>query len=259
MSDNYKINFCDRVCLISSCSLKEILFQDLSYEMDAFASHKPLWQLSGSSWAGPTSQVAPFQRGTSTNPAQKEKQEETTPVWIIRKSASTSEPKYRIPKLRNMDGPWRRPVAELSTKQANQDVAESTPIQVQEAAVLGFEIKNRGTEESSHLSEASESSEASFEAGKVTQESSETHDDTQDQVHGTKGTQPSEGFRPEDKEGPECSQELSENRRDVSQVHLRGSLVTPEKPCESDNEIKFVTVLGKKKKSKKISKEGKNK
>lgn len=212
--------------------------------------------MSGSGWEGLASQDTPFQRGTSANPVQKDKQEETNPVWIIRKSANTPEPKYRIPKLRNMDGPWRRPVIELSTKQGNQNVAESTPIQLQEAAVLESAVKDtRGTEESSHISEASESSESSSEAGRVTQELPETHDYVKDQVvHETNGAQPSEGSEARDKES---SQEQPENIGDVSQVPLR-ELTTPEvKPCEPDNEVKFVTVSGKKKKSKKIAGERK--
>ncbi|XP_063881427.1 serine/threonine-protein kinase/endoribonuclease IRE1-like isoform X2 [Scylla paramamosain] len=241
---------------------EESAANDPPYENHAFAPNNTPWNLSGSSWPGPGPQDAPLQRGAGTSKTQKEKQEEVTPVWIIRKPSNTFEPKYRIPKLRNLDAPWRRPVTEPSTKQVSETAAESTPVQVQENPVLGNESEIKNTlriEELSCVSETSES-EASCEVEKVTQEFLEASDDTQACVHGMKGAEPSEGCEAKDNEDPESSQELCENKSDVSQVHLRISPMTQEKLCEPENNaMKFVTVSGKKKKSKKISNEKKNK
>ncbi|MPC34737.1 hypothetical protein E2C01_028138 [Portunus trituberculatus] len=234
---------------------------EFSFENHAFVPNIPPWNLSGNSWPSPSSQDAPFQRGTGTNKTQKEKQEEVTPVWIIRKPSNTFEPKYRIPKLRNLDAPWRRQAAEPSTKQVSEIAFDSTSTQVQENPVLGNESKIINTlriEELSHVSGTSESSEASCEAENVNQEYSEACDDSQTCEHGIKGAEPSENCEAEGKEGPESSQELCENKSGVSQVHLGISPMTQEKLCEpEDNALKFITVSGKKKKSKKISNEKK--
>lgn len=213
--------------------------------------------MSGSSWPGPSAQDTPFQRGTGTSKTQKEKQEEVTPVWIIRKPSNTFEPKYRIPKLRNLDAPWRRPAAESCAKQVSETAAEGTPVQVQENPVVGNESEVKNTlriEELSCVSETSESSEASCEAEKVTREPLETSDGTQACEHGMKHAEPSEGCEAEDKKGPESLHELCENKNDLSQVHLKISPMTQENLCEPENNaVKFVTVAGKKKKSRKIS------
>ena len=145
---------------------------------------------------------------------------------------------------------------EVNTKQVNQTVAESTSIQVQEVSVLENEseiINTRGIEELSHIREASESSEVSFETEQVTLESLETPDDSEESVHGTKRTEPNEPCQAGDKEGSEGAQELGDNKRNFSQA-VKASLTIPEK-CEPHNEIKFVALSGKKKKSKKISTE----
>lgn len=160
-----------------------------------------------------------------------------------------------------MDAPWRRPAAEPSIKQVSEIAAESTSVQVQENPVLGNECKIKNIpriEEFSHVSETSESSEASCGAENVTQESSEASEDTQACEHGLKGAEPGEDCEAEDKEGPESSQDLCMNQSDISQVDLRISPIAQEKLWEADNDaIKFVTVSGKKKKSKKISTEKK--
>ncbi|XP_045115482.1 serine/threonine-protein kinase/endoribonuclease IRE1-like isoform X2 [Portunus trituberculatus] len=240
---------------------EESAANEFSFENHAFVPNIPPWNLSGNSWPSPSSQDAPFQRGTGTNKTQKEKQEEVTPVWIIRKPSNTFEPKYRIPKLRNLNAPWRRQAAEPSTKQVSEIAFDSTSTQVQENPVLGNESKIINTlriEELSHVSGTSESSEASCEAENVNQEYSEACDDSQTCEHGIKGAEPSENCEAEGKEGPESSQELCENKSGVSQVHLGISPMTQEKLCEpEDNALKFITVSGKKKKSKKISNEKK--
>ncbi|KAG0719877.1 Serine/threonine-protein kinase/endoribonuclease ire-1 [Chionoecetes opilio] len=232
---------------IESDQAEELAAKDFTYENVAFAPQSPVWPV------GTDGQEVPAQRGTgtktATNSPHKEKQEETNPVWIIRKPANTFEPKYRIPKLRNLDGPWRRPVAEANTKQALADNA-AIPVQEVEVSVLGNEpeIKNAtGPEETSRVSEVSESSEGSCEGEKTSQETSETQDETEDSAEGIQSGEPSEGFEVGGEEGSECPQELPEgksaqmvpeSKREVSPVLVRSS-TTPGKSCEPDHEGKF--------------------
>ncbi|XP_050691255.1 serine/threonine-protein kinase/endoribonuclease IRE1-like isoform X2 [Eriocheir sinensis] len=250
------------------CVKTEVIFQkyydknfnfgpDIIPEARQCAPTSTPWQLSGNSRVGSTSSESPYQRGA--NKTCKEKQE-VNPVWIIRKSPITSEPKYRIPMLRNMDAPWRRPFVESSTKEVNQHETENDPLQGQEADILGkeFKLENALDIEESSISLVSEApeAEASVDPEKVNQESSQPPCDVQDQGE-TKFTHPSEGSEGVDKEGPE---EQPENGREASRLCIRESSNAQDKSSSKpDSVVKTGKVAGKKKKSKKLPLEETNK
>lgn len=200
----------------------------------------------------------PFQRGA--NKTSREKQE-ANPVWIIRKSPASSEPKYRIPMLRNMDAPWRRPLEESNTKEVNQHDAENDPIQKQEADSSGKETNPESLLElekfSNSLVSEDPESETSVNPKRGSQESLNPTCDVQEHEGETKFTLTTEDSQAADREGPE---EWPENNRYVVQLCVREPSNTQDKPTSKPGSVrKTGNSVGKKKKSKKLSPEAKSK
>lgn len=232
--------------------------QDFFYETRSYAPSNSLWQLSGNNRVGSASVDDLHQRGT--NKASSKEKQEVNPVWVIRKSLVVSEPKYRIPMLRNMDAPWRRQVVESSTREVNQHDAENHPIQGQEADVLGRESNLDNLleieESSKSLFGEDPKSKASVNV-EVSQESSLPSCEVQEHEDETRLTLLTESSDAVDREGVErqCG-----NGRDISQSCVSEPLNTQNKsPSKPDSVEKIGNVLGKKKKSKKLSIEAKNK
>lgn len=204
-----------------------------------------VWSPNSNNQAGSGSLEGLCHRGVS-KPFPKGKQE-VNPVWIIRKPPVSSEPKYRIPKLRNMDAPWRRPVVELSTREVDQH--EDDPIQELETDVFKKEC-NLAKHEKFSDSQLSVDPElvTSVEPEKVKQEPSKLlscGDQEQDEARLPQPTKCSEAVD----RGPEGQHE---ENRDVSQIFAKESSdVQGKSLSKSDNVLKTGNISGKKKKSKK--------
>ncbi|KAK3867629.1 hypothetical protein Pcinc_026925 [Petrolisthes cinctipes] len=220
----------------------------------SFAPNNPYWNNGGGVWPDPSAKDqnsirqsfldSLLRRGTVKNV--RKAQDDNNPVWIVRKPHNTFEPRYKQPEVRNLEGPWRRPVVENSSHQIEEAELEvkvtPEPLNTETEACL---LTNSETEEM-----------------KVKQDNDETS--PSDLLHDKEInkccdiTDASHNLLPEDSlvnkqaDNLDKTIENPEKRRDASQLRFRPVWTNLEKSSEPEKQIKIVTGTGKKKKTKKL-------
>lgn len=192
-----------------------------------------------------------LQRGPTKSSHARENQE-NTPVWIIRKPSNTFEPKYKMPEGRTINGPWRKKTVETESN-VMQDKTDIEPCLNNESRPCASEDnlekvnpeinENKSKQVSKYLK-----SDLTKSTDKISSESCDTS--ATSQVTIAVGN-----ICDEITENNDCDIHFDQPdmRRDASQLRFRPVWTTPEKtPCEPEKQIKFVTGVGKKKKTKNI-------
>ncbi|XP_053654534.1 serine/threonine-protein kinase/endoribonuclease IRE1 isoform X2 [Cherax quadricarinatus] len=238
--------------------------KDIQHENYAFAPNNQHWVGTSSSRPGTSmedQQNFPFssldaalQRGPTKNSRSsniRESQEEAAPRWIIRKPCNTFEPQYKILEIRNTEGLWRRPSDTTDFKNMQQD-NRIEPIMENKSSPK--DQPQQGCQDSQEILPNQECECSMISSVRNTKgDASESSDNTEPiQDQGCAAVD--DGANTSTNDVNEVAQnEQSDMRRNASQLRFRAVSTTPQNvSSESEKQIKFVTGVGKKKKTKRI-------
>lgn len=174
-------------------------------------------------------------------------QDDGNPVWIVRKPHNTFEPRYRQQEVRNIEGPWRRPVVENSGHQ----MVEAEP-------GIKTTPKHLNTESEACVFTNPETEEIKVEQNVDDSSPSDTLSD-KDIIRSCDTTVASNDLLPEDASVNKQTNivdktiESPDKRRDASQLRFRPVWTNFDKSSgDPEKQIKIVTGTGKKKKTKNL-------
>lgn len=179
--------------------------------------------------------------GKSTRKAQ----DDSNPVWIVRKPQNTFEPRYRQQEVRNIEGPWRRPAVENSGHQMveTEPGIKTTPKHLNtesEACAL----TNPETEEIKVEQNVDDLSPSDMLSDKDIIRSCDTVDASNDLLEDASVNKQTDTL--------DKTIESPDKRRDASQLRFRPVWTNFEKSSDPEKQIKIVTGTGKKKKTKNL-------
>lgn len=174
-------------------------------------------------------------------------QDDSNPVWIVRKPPNTFEPRYRQPEVRNLEGPWRRPALE-----------SSSPHMVETETGIKVTPKLLNTESEACVQTNSENEEIEVEqtiddmcpsdmlSNKDTNKCCDMTDASNDLLL-------EDALVNKQTNSSDKTLESPDKRRDASQLRFRPVWTNFEKSsAEPEKQIKIVTGTGKKKKTKNL-------
>lgn len=232
------------------------LFQEFLHENYSFAPNNPHWTETPRMWPGNNVQEQQnpsysildsfIKRSPGKGTNNRDKREDKTPVWVIRKPPNTFEPRFKASEVRspgNIDGPWRRFPEEAKQKEKLQET------RVESTTASSIDVRSEELESTDIVKPSVQAEESQGCDDKLDDKSCIDIDNLQDE-----GSKIEEIPQTEKETVPDNIQaSLPEKRRDASQLRFRPVRTSPEKlPPEPDKQIKIVTGTGKKKKTKNI-------
>ncbi|XP_045598023.2 serine/threonine-protein kinase/endoribonuclease IRE1 isoform X2 [Procambarus clarkii] len=190
----------------------------------------------------------------SKNSNIRDNQEENTPLWVLRKPSNMFEPQYKQPETRNTDGFWRS--ADKTDLKSVQKKTKIEPTVKGELRPLCTEIPTKeqiypGNNEKL-FKQVPECSNPNY-ARNTENDNCESNNKVNPTLgHAYAKVDHTTGRSNDVYENAQT--EPPEMRRDASQLRFRAVWTTPqEAPCEPEKQIKIITGVGKKKKTKNIS------